>query len=469
MKKSIHKPIYISFIVLLSLITIKTNCLKAQEANAYDAEKVYQEPGDPLVRAKIAHWQDLKFGLFMHWGTYSEWGVVESWTLCPEDWDFTHRKGPYAKNWFSYKKAYENLQTTFNPSRFHPEKWAAAAKAAGMKYMVFTTKHHDGFSMFDTKYTDYKVTDPKTPFSSNPKSNVTKEIFNAFRAQDFMVGAYFSKPDWHSEDYWWSYFPPKDRNESYDRKRYPERWKRFTDFTYNQLQELMTGYGPVDIAWFDGDWARMDIQPIVTMARKNQPGIIIVDRRGAPENVNYLTPEQKIPEHYIPHPWETCLTMGKSWSYIPDEVYKPSRELIQTLVEIVAKNGNLLLDIGPGPDGEWHQEAYDRLKEISNWIKINGESIYGTKPLFPYHINQWAFTQKGNIYYATYLPGAQESVLPAKLLLPLKPNSKNVKIHLLGNKEELYWKLSGKQMEIILPPAAIRRSAGQAAWVFKMN
>src|SRR5436190_1660303 len=174
--------------------------------------KEYYPPGDSLVQKQLVRWQNCKFGLLMHWGTYSQWGIVESWSLCNEDEDWCRRRGPYAKDYEGYKKEYEKLQTTFNPGRFNPERWAAAAKNAGMKYVVFTTKHHDGFCMFDTKYTDYKVTDTACPFSSNPKKNVTKEVFDAFRQKQFWIGAYFSKPDCHSDYYWWKKFPPADRN-----------------------------------------------------------------------------------------------------------------------------------------------------------------------------------------------------------------------------------------------------------------
>ena len=130
------------------------------------------------------------------------------------------------------------MQSTFNPIHFNPEKWSAAAKDAGMKYVVFTTKHHDGFCMFDTKETDYKITN--TPYKNDPKSNVAKEIFAAFRKDSFMVGAYFSKPDWHTPYYWWPGFPPKDRNSSYHPKKYPLLWEKYKQFTFNQIQELMT-------------------------------------------------------------------------------------------------------------------------------------------------------------------------------------------------------------------------------------
>lgn len=437
---------------------------------AHDPEKEYRAPADKQVQEKLLQWKDLKFGLFMHWGTYSQWGIVESWTLCPEDYPFCKRSGPDSANYFAYKKSYEQLQHSFNPTRFNPGKWATAAKQAGMKYVVFTTKHHDGFCMFDTKYTDYKITSPQTPFSANALSNVTSAVFDAFRRENFMVGAYFSKPDWHSEDFWWSYFPPKGREANYDIKKYPERWKRFGQYTYNQLEELMTGYGRVDLLWIDGNWAALDMAPIVSMARKHQPGLIVVDRHGAPEYVNYLTPEQKVPDHYIDVPWETCMTMGTSWSYIRDETYKPSRRLVQLLVDIVAKNGNLLLDIGPGPDGEWHEEAYRRLQDIGQWISVNGESIYGTHPVAPYRQGKLAFTAGSKALYISLLPDSSENELPASVILPLPSSyaSKKTAVALLGVTGALSSKKQQDSIVVSIPAQARRKLAGQPAWVFKL-
>ncbi len=186
----------------LFLITMVMAVLGGSAISQHYVQK-YHPVTDPIVKENLEKWDDIKFGLLMHWGTYSQWGIVESWSICSEDVGWAARK---SGNYTDYKKEYENLQTTFNPKKFDPEKWAKAAAGAGMKYMVFTTKHHDGFCMFDTKYTDYKITDPKTPFHKNAKANVTKEIFNAFRDEGMMVGAYFSKPDWHNEDYWWPNF-----------------------------------------------------------------------------------------------------------------------------------------------------------------------------------------------------------------------------------------------------------------------
>ena len=153
--------------------------------------KGYIPPKDPAVQKKLEWWQDLKFGLLMHWGTYSQWGIVESWSICPEDEGWCQRKGPYASNYFAYVTAYENLRKTFNPEKFNPEKWATAAKNAGMRYVVFTTKHHDGFCMFDTAQTDYKITASDCPFHSDKRANIAKAVFAAFRNEGFGIGAYF--------------------------------------------------------------------------------------------------------------------------------------------------------------------------------------------------------------------------------------------------------------------------------------
>lgn len=468
------------------LILLGTPAPAQQHAEQNHAQ--YVVPRDSLVRQKLAGWQDIKFGLLMHWGTYSEWGIVESWSLCPEDEPWCERRGPYAANWYDYKRAYEKLQTTFNPTRFNPDRWAAAARAAGMKYVVFTTKHHDGFCLFDTKQTDYKITSPKSPFSTNPRSNVAKEVFDAFRKQDFLIGAYFSKPDWNTPHYWDPYFPPKDRNASYAPQKYPERWDRFKTFTYNQIEELMTGYGKIDILWLDGGWVRprhtidssiswqrtipyeqdIDLPRIAAMARRHQPGLLVVDRTVTGEFENYVTPEQSIPGTYLPIPWESCLTLGDSWSYLPKENFKSARWVVQTLVDIVAKNGNLLLNVAPGPDGEWHPEAYERLEAVGAWLRTHGEAIYGTKPVAPYRQDQWAFTGTDRAQYRTYLPKAGEAA-PTELLLPGAAPARGTVVTLLGYDKPLKMRETAAGFVVLLPEAARRVLGTQPAWVFKQT
>jgi alpha-L-fucosidase len=462
-------------VLLFSLLLFVTTGVFAQE------ESSYVPPTDTAVQHKLAWWKDLKFGLLMHWGTYSQWGIVESWSICPEDEGWTQRKGPYASDYFGYKKAYENLQTTFNPTHFDPAKWAAAARAAGMRYVVFTTKHHDGFCMFDTHQTDYKVTSAKTPFSSNPRSNVALEVFNAFRKENMGIGAYFSKPDWHSDDYWWSYFPPKDRNVNYDPKKYPDRWQHFKDYTYNQIQELMSGYGPMNILWLDGGWVcpdpadkpehynqDVDMARIAGMARKLQPGLIVVDRAVGGPFENYRTPEQQVPTKPLTYPWETCMTMGDSWSYVPGDHYKPSSLLVHLLVRIVAWGGNFLLNIGPSPEGDFDPVAYERLRDIGGWMSVNGEAIYGSKMIAPYGKDRIYYTEGSNKHYVFYLSDKNEDTvhLPAEISLDGYNIPSGSRVTLLGSGQRIAWKTEGDHSVLEIPKKLQEIPAGKYAVVF---
>jgi len=460
--------------------------------NAY---QVYIPPADSLVQARLRQWQDNKFGLLMHWGTYSQWGIVESWSICPEDEGWTQRHGPYSANYNDYVQAYTHLQTTFNPTHFDPAKWAAAAKAAGMKYVVFTTKHHDGFCMFDTKQTDYKITSPNCPFSANPNANVALKIFDAFRADGFMTGAYFSKPDWHSSDYWWPYFPPRDRNVNYDPAKYPEKWAAYKSYTYNQIEELMTAYGKMDVLWLDGGWVRplstidpavdwektipydqdVDMPAIAAMARSHQPGLIVVDRSVPGEFENYRTPEQTVPAHPVDDPWESCITMGNSWSYVPHDHYKSTTQIVQLLIKIVSRGGNLLLNIGPSPDGNWDDTAYARLKEIGAWMAVNSDAIYGTHPIRPYASanKSICLTQSKDSLntYAFFLsdPANPDVILPAEITIErFAPPAKAI-VTLLGDKTKLKWHEDGKNMVITIPPTLLNKPVGRHAVAFRIS
>jgi alpha-L-fucosidase len=459
---------------------------------ARQARPVYVPETDPLVVQKLDTWQDLKLGLLMHWGTYSEWGIVESWSLCAEDEDWCRRTGPYANDYDAYKRAYEGLQTTFNPVKFDPERWARVAKDAGMRYVVFTTKHHDGFSMFDTKQTDYRITSPKTPFSANPRADVTKAIFDAFRAQGMMAGAYFSKADWHSPDYWWPHFATPDRNPNYNIKEYPDRWARFVAFTHAQIDELMSNYGRVDILWLDAGWVRpltdaevkaavnapdykfthiqsqdIDMPRLVADARAKQPGLIVVDRDVPGPYQDYLTPEAKVPDAPLPYPWEVPMPMARSWSYVPNDVYKPAHQLIQMLVDVVAKGGNLLLNIGPGPDGAWHDAAYDRLAALGAWMKVNSEAIYATRPVAPYAEGKWRFTRaKDGTTFALYLADVAEP-LPRTLTIAGMAPADGAAVTLLGPARAIAWTRAGAGVTLQLPADVTAPNAD--AWVFRIS
>lgn len=462
----------------------------------------YVPDPDPLVQQKLEKWQDLKFGLLMHWQPSSQWGVVESWSICPEDYGWCERKkGNHPDNYFEYKKEYENLKTTFNPVEFDPDKWAKAAKYAGMRYVVFTTKHHDGFCMFDTKYTDYKITDKDCPFHTNPKANVTKEIFDSFRKQGLWAGAYFSKPDWHSKYYWDPYFPPLDRNVNYDPEEYPEKWQKFVDYTHNQIKELLSDYGKVDILWLDGGWVaaqKNDIQDwylrkvknspsgflkskivnqdikmdkLVEEARKLQPGIIVVDRAVKGKNQNYLTPENQVPEEALPYPWESCIISGGGWSWVHDAKYKSSYALVHMLVDIVCKGGNLLLNIGPSPQGTWDDDAYARLKDIGDWMKINSEAIYGTRAIAPYKEAKICYTNKRNTnsVYAIYMADKNETTIPSEILLYSFAPKAGTNVTLLGYDDPLEWQKVGTGTLIKVPDKIKNNPKCKFAWAFKIN
>ncbi|MBM3473594.1 MAG: hypothetical protein FJX75_10030, partial [Armatimonadetes bacterium] len=241
----------------------------------------------PTLADRLEWFRDRKFGLFMHWGPYSQWGCIESWPLVEEDtWarpDDLPAWVERGKDIERFKRDYFALNRTFDPTEFDPRPWAAAAKRAGMQYVVFTTKHHDGFSMFDTRQTDYRITHPDCPFSSDPRANVAREVFDAFREEGFGIGVYFSKSDWHCPYYWSPDRPARTRNPNYDTAAEPEKWERFAQFVHGQIEELMTGYGPVDILWLDGGQVRPPLQDIrmdeiAAMARTHQPGLIIADR-----------------------------------------------------------------------------------------------------------------------------------------------------------------------------------------------
>ncbi|MBS1747332.1 MAG: alpha-L-fucosidase [Bacteroidetes bacterium] len=475
------------FVVIICFVGLQS---KAQQHNFSNN---YMFPKDSLVQQKLAHWQDIKFGLLMHWGTYSEWGIVESWSLCPEDEGWTQRRGPYAANYFEYKKAYEHLQTTFNPVQFNPAKWAAAAKDAGMKYVVFTTKHHDGFCMFDTRQTDYKVTSSKCPYSSNSKSNIAKEIFDAFRKDSFMIGAYFSKPDWNVPSYWWPYFPPKDRNVNYDPKKYPEKWNEFKTFTYNQIKELMSEYGRMDILWLDGGWVRpkstidktvewqrnivydqdIDMPAIAKMARSYQPGLLVVDRTVSGEYENYATPEQTIPSETLPYPWESCITMGNSWSYVPNDVYKPTNDIIHLLLKIISRGGNLLLNIGPSPMGDWSDTAYSRLKEIGAWMKVHNEAVYNTIPYSQNEGGNLIYLQsKDKRYLYVYVLSDKNN----DVVLPQSINLKDIRIKkgsrvifIDAPKHKIKWESGRNETVLEIPSSLQNKKAGDYAVAFKIE
>lgn len=418
---------------------------------------------DEKVQENIDQWRDLKFGMFIHWGIYSQIGVIESWSLCPDDVSWMRR--PMDMSYSEYCKMYEGLKGTFYPVNFDPSKWAKAAKHAGMKYMVFTTKHHDGFNMFDTHQTDYSVTDPGCRFSTDKRANIAKEVFEAFRAEGIQTGAYYSIADWHNDDFWWRHLPPKSRYINYDPEKRPEKWANYNKFVINQLDELTNGtYGDLNLLWFDlcecskEYKAPIDWEGIARKVRANRPGIMLVARGANNGYENYLTPEQTIPDEAINEPWESCITTSLySWSYRPEVPYKSTREILDMLVKIVSRGGNLLLNVGPKGDGTLQEEAYKILEEVGDWMAVNSEGIYGTRAIAPYQDGKVYYTSKDGYVYAFYMADADEQGLPQYIDIKSFVPSDG-KVQMLGSKAVLKWRKTEEGGVRVTIPESIRKS-----------
>ncbi len=312
-------------------------------------------PGSLNQPDRLEWFRDQGFGLFIHWSVDSQTGVVISHSLAGADEAYT-------------KRFFEDLPKTFNPRKFEPSDWAALAKLAGIKYAVFTTKHHSGFAMWDTRTTDFGIM--HTPY----KHDLTREILDAFRAQGIAPGIYFS-PD----DFWWLW-----KNKIDIQRGIPEVQPRNNPGLMNldlaQIQELMTNYGPIDIVFFDGE-----PQGLRDLAWKLQPKTIVT--RGAIQ-----TPELYVPGIPLEGAWEANFTMGSAWQYQPqNEIYKTGGQVIDILVETRAKGGNLLLNIGPKPNGELPIEQEERLREVALWMQVNQECIYNVRP--------WVITNEQNIWF----------------------------------------------------------------------
>lgn len=312
-------------------------------------------PGSLNQPDRLEKFRDLGFGLFIHWSVDSQTGVVISHSLAGADTAYTDR-------------FYNDLPKTFNPRKFYPQDWAALAKLAGIRYVVFTAKHHSGFAMWNTKTTDFGVM--QTPF----KRDITKEVLEAFSAQGIRPGLYFS-PD----DFWWL------RKNKIDIQRnipavQPRNNPGLMALDLAQVRELMTQYGPIDYVFLDGEPHQLR-----ELAWQLQPQTVVT--RGAIQ-----TPELYVPGVPIEGAWEACFTMGTAWQYQPqNESYKSGGRVIDILVETRAKGGNLLLNVGPKPDGELPIEQEERLRELALWMQVNQESIYGVRP--------WVITNEQNIWF----------------------------------------------------------------------
>jgi alpha-L-fucosidase len=387
---------YLVLLLVLSFIIIPN--LKAQLPQESPEHK----------KQRMAWWTQDRFGMFIHWGLYAM-PARHEWV----------KRYEHMNN-----EEYEKYFEMFNPDMYNPQEWAKKAKAAGMKYAVITTKHHEGFCLFDSKFTDYKSTN--TPIGKD----LIKEFVEAFRAEGLKVGFYYSLLDWHHPDYTIDRNHPlsASSDEEYEKLNKGKDMDVYRKYIKNQVRELLTNYGKIDIIWLDysfpsrkdydhgkdrTDW---DSENLLKMVRELQPEILINDRLDLLDiegGWDFTTPEQykvsKWPEkNGIRVPWETCQTFSGSWGYYRDEMtWKSNKQLLGLLIESVSKGGNLLLNVGPTARGYFDSRADDRLADMGEWMKYNSRSIYG----------------------CTQAP--DEFIAPPNTLLTYNPETNRLYVHLL--------------------------------------
>lgn len=410
-------------LLLASLVVLVL--LAALDAYAGDAPGLLLPSAETAEQrdARLAWWREARFGLFIHWGPASVNGTEISWSRIghPHDHPGMETVPP---------ETYDNLYKKFDPEKFDAEAWMQLAQDAGMKYVVFITKHHDGFSMWPTRLRpEYSIA--ATPF----KRDLCREIADAAHRHGLKLGWYYSTRDWTHPDYLVG-----------DNRKYDE-------FYRGQVRELLTNYGRVDMLWFDhvaGNWRDYDFPTLYDMLFRLQPGILVNDRsakfvRGTEDKPtpeiealtkgDFDTPEQKIGKFQNDRPWESCITIteckdGGGWSYRPDGRTRTAKECIQMLASCASGDGNLLLNVGPMPTGEIDSGQVAVLRQIGEWLRKYGESIYGTRG-GPYHNGTWGgatyhgkalylhvFNWKGN---SLQLPPLKAKVLKATALTGGKP------------------------------------------------
>jgi alpha-L-fucosidase len=313
------------------------------------------------------HWFDqARFGMFIHWTHIANRGLELSWPMVGGVNVLPYSGDVLVDDYYS--KALE-----FSPERNAPKEWMGIARRAGMEYAILTTKHHDGFALWPTKQSDFSIA------QTGYDGDLVGEYVEAARAEGLRVGFYYSLSDWHHPDY-----PPfREEDKPYLKflGRRSETWDAYLDAMFGQVRELLTNYGQIDVIWFDGQWERTadewKAQELIAMIRELQPDILINDRLPGGD---YSTPEQAIPATTPEGRWETCMTMNKSWGYVPDDPdYKSSTEIVHTLCEVAGKSGNLLLNVSPRADGSLPPEQVSRLEEVATWMSSHSSAIKGTE------------------------------------------------------------------------------------------
>jgi alpha-L-fucosidase len=369
--------------------------------------------------ARMAWWRDARFGMFIHWGLYA---------VPAGDYNGKRSKeiGEWIMSWANIPRAqYEQFAPKFNPEKFDAAEWVRIAKDAGMKYMVITSKHHDGFSMFDSAVTTYDIVDA-TPFKKDPMRALADEC----KRQGLKFAFYYSIMDWHHPSQYVD-AAGKDPTAGHGQTKMRDgRKQEYVDYMKAQLRELVTKYDPA-VLWFDGEWVdwwtEEDGQDLYKYVRSLKPDILINNRVGkgrkGMEGLNksdrvysgdFGTPEQQIPASGLPGvDWESCMTMNDTWGFKSyDDNWKSSEQLIRNLVDIVSKGGNYLLNVGPTPEGTIPAASVERLADMGKWMKVNSEAIYGTTASpFATQVTWGRATKKGNTVYLHVFDWPSDGVL----------------------------------------------------------
>jgi len=442
-----------AFVFAILVVAIVFGTCSGQEV----AQTTAAEKAQPAVE-RTAWYREAKFGMFIHWGPYSLASVEASWPIMVPD-----------PKWRIAQAAYVELYKQFNPTKFDPGAWVRLAQKAGQRYMVFTTKHHDGFCLFDSALTDYKITN--TPYGKD----IVAELAAAAKAEGMPLGFYYSPPDMHHPG-----FRDTSRLAKENWHGQPERpeWATYLNYMEGQLRELVTKYGPLAVMWFDGldKQEKYDGARFHKLVHELQPATLINNRIGLPGD--FETPEQFIPETIPtkssrirlagperPEPadrsatvpvnpedfqlWETCLTINNTWAYNQnDRAFKSATDLIRTLVDVASKGGNLLLNVGPTPEGTIQPEFQQRLLAIGQWLKINGVSIYGTT-YGPLQNLPWGkTTAKGSMIYLHVFDWPQEKLELSGL------QARVTQVVLVASGQRLKFRQRGDRLIIMVPATA---------------
>lgn len=379
----------------------------------------------------IAPWfREAGLGLFVHWDHTSQQGIEISWPLV----DKSIIPGRTRAEAQVTADEYHSTAGTFNPTRWDARVLARLARLSGARYLIFTARHHAGYSMYHTKQDEHSI--ENSPYGKD----ITREVFDALRAEGVRVGLYYSLSDWHHPDY--PAFTDADRPYAHDenRRSSPEAWNRYLEYVKAQLRELLTGYGQIDLIWFDGEWERNmeEWRPkeIRDLVKSLQPDVVINDRLLG--QGDYVTPEQSMPTSPLQQPWEMCLTIGESWAWRPDDVdFKPARQLAEYMVEVVSRGGNLLLGLAVKADGTLPAGQVSRIKSLGSWLASHGESLYGTEPgpaTIEFH---GPVTRRGNRLYLHLVMVPVERIVVRGL-----PVRRIADIRLLGSEESLSYSIN---------------------------